>query len=278
MGIRRHVLTVATATLLLWALPRPDGSGAAIGPAPARVTTAVWDALAACESSGNWHTNTGNGYYGGVQISLETWREAGGRAYAARPDQATKRQQIRVAEKILSWQGWEAWPSCARELGLLKPTPGPSPTPQPTPRPTPKPGPTPGPKPRPTPTPEPTAGPTHTPGPKPKPTPTPGPKPKPTAGPTYKPGPKPRPMLTPKPWPTLTPTPTPTPTPAPTPGPAAAPTPRPARYTVKAGDSLAGIATRYGVAGGWPALYQLNRSVIGPDPNRLNAGTVLRLR
>ena len=94
----------------------------------------------------------------------------------------------------------------------------------------------------------------------PKPTPKPGPTPKPTPGPT----------LTPKPGPTPTPTSTPSPTPAPKPG--------PARYTVKAGDSLAGIATRYGVAGGWPALYQLNRSVIGPDPNRLNAGTVLRLR
>jgi hypothetical protein len=224
------VLTVATATLLLWALPRPDGSGAAMGPAPARVTTAVWDSLAACESSGNWHINSGNGYYGGVQISLETWREAGGRTYAARPDQATKLQQIRVAEKILSWQGWQAWPSCARDLGLLKPAPGPSPKPKPQPKP--KPGP--GPKPKPTPSPKPT----------PKPTPVPAPAPAPTS-PT---------------------------TPAPKPGPA------PARYTVKPGDSLAGIATRYGVVGGWPALYRLNRTVIGPDPDRLDAGTVLRLR
>jgi LysM repeat protein len=244
------VLTVATATLLLWALPRPDGSGAAIGPAPARVTTAVWDSLAACESSGNWHINTGNGYYGGVQISLETWRESGGRSYAARPDQATKQQQISVAEKILNSQGWQAWPSCARQLGLLKPAPGPSPKPKPTPKPTPKPKP----KPKPTPTLKPTPKPTL--------------KPKPTATPT------PKPTLTSKPGPAPMPKPGPTPKPTPTPAPGSAP----ARYTVRPGDSLSGIAARYRIAGGWPALYRLNRAVIGPDPNQLDAGTVLRLR
>ncbi|MFC1443046.1 LysM domain-containing protein [Streptacidiphilus sp. N1-10] len=52
----------------------------------------------------------------------------------------------------------------------------------------------------------------------------------------------------------------------------------PARYTVRPGDTLSAIAVRYGLAGGWRALYRLNRAAIGPDPDRLDAGTVLRLR
>ncbi len=87
--------------------------------APAHaVSDATWDRLAMCESSGRWHIDTGNGYYGGLQILPSTWDEAGGREYAALPHQATKRQQIAVAEKILRWQGWDAWPQCARKLDL----------------------------------------------------------------------------------------------------------------------------------------------------------------
>lgn len=82
------------------------------------VSDATWDRLAMCESSGRWNVNTGNGYYGGLQILPSTWDEAGGRAYAPLPHQATKRQQIIIAEKILRWQGWDAWPQCARKLDL----------------------------------------------------------------------------------------------------------------------------------------------------------------
>ncbi|WP_407911650.1 transglycosylase family protein [Kitasatospora sp. NE20-6] len=80
---------------------------------------AVWDALADCESGGDWQADTGNGYYGGLQIWPPTWAEAGGLQFAARPDLAARREQITVAEEILSRQGWQAWASCARQIGLL---------------------------------------------------------------------------------------------------------------------------------------------------------------
>ena len=75
-------------------------------------TTDVWEKVAACESTGNWHINTGNGYYGGLQFSSSTWAAYGGTAYAASADQASKSQQIAVAEKVLAGQGKGAWPSC----------------------------------------------------------------------------------------------------------------------------------------------------------------------
>jgi len=75
----------------------------------------VWDRLAACESGGRWSANTGNGYYGGVQFDLPSWRAAGG---SGRPDQASRAEQIRVA---IVWQGlagWKAWPVCSRVIGV----------------------------------------------------------------------------------------------------------------------------------------------------------------
>ncbi len=77
-----------------------------------------WDRLAQCESSGNWGINTGNGYAGGVQFSNSTWNEHGGTQYAATANQATREQQIVVAEKVLDSQGWGAWPTCSSNLGL----------------------------------------------------------------------------------------------------------------------------------------------------------------
>lgn len=73
-----------------------------------------WDAIAACESGGNWSTNTGNGFYGGLQFTSGSWVGAGGSAYAPRADLATKDQQIAVAEKLRAVQGWGAWPVCGR--------------------------------------------------------------------------------------------------------------------------------------------------------------------
>ncbi|MER5783866.1 transglycosylase family protein [Streptomyces mobaraensis] len=77
----------------------------------------TWERVAQCESSGNWHINTGNGYYGGLQFSQSSWAAAGGTAYAPRADLATKGQQIQVAEKLLAMQGPGAW-GCAGAGGL----------------------------------------------------------------------------------------------------------------------------------------------------------------
>lgn len=83
-----------------------------------------WDRLAQCESGGNWHINTGNGYYGGLQFSQGTWAAHGGTNYAPSADLATRDQQIAVAEHVLATQGWGAWPACSSSLGLSSgPTP-----------------------------------------------------------------------------------------------------------------------------------------------------------
>ncbi|MEV0176525.1 transglycosylase family protein [Streptomyces sp. NPDC050803] len=75
-------------------------------------TASEWDAVAQCESGGNWSINTGNGYYGGLQFSASTWAAYGGTQYASTADQASKAQQIEIAEKVLAGQGKGAWPSC----------------------------------------------------------------------------------------------------------------------------------------------------------------------
>ncbi|WP_132991940.1 transglycosylase family protein [Gordonia zhaorongruii] len=72
-----------------------------------------WDAVAECESGGNWSTNTGNGYYGGLQFSQSTWEANGG---SGNPADASKAEQIRVAENVLATQGAGAWPVCGSNL------------------------------------------------------------------------------------------------------------------------------------------------------------------
>ena len=95
------------------------GAAAAImAPNAAAAPDSDWDRLAQCESGGNWAINTGNGYYGGLQFSGATWNAFGGGQYAATANQATREQQIAVAEKILASQGWGAWPACSASLGL----------------------------------------------------------------------------------------------------------------------------------------------------------------
>lgn len=76
-----------------------------------------WDAVAACESGGNWGTNTGNGYQGGLQFSSSTWNAYGGGQYASSANQASRDQQIAVAEKVLAGQGIGAWPVCGANAG-----------------------------------------------------------------------------------------------------------------------------------------------------------------
>jgi uncharacterized protein YabE (DUF348 family) len=74
--------------------------------------SSVWDAIAACESGGNWAANTGNGYYGGLQFSLGTWRAYGG---SGRPDQNSRAAQIAVAERVRAAEGgYGAWPVCGK--------------------------------------------------------------------------------------------------------------------------------------------------------------------
>ncbi|MEU9981709.1 transglycosylase family protein [Streptomyces sp. NPDC050856] len=97
----------AAAALLVAA---PDGARAAVPQLAVRVD---WDAIAECESSGDWHANTGNGHYGGLQFTQSSWIAAGGRKYAPRADLATKGEQIATARKLARMQGMGAW-ACAR--------------------------------------------------------------------------------------------------------------------------------------------------------------------
>ena len=111
MRFRMLISTVVAALAALTTVAAVD--------APAHAaTTRTWDRLAQCESSGRWHINTGNGYYGGLQISPGTWRGYGGKRFAALPNRATKAEQIRIGERIKHGQGWRAWPSCSARLGL----------------------------------------------------------------------------------------------------------------------------------------------------------------
>lgn len=78
----------------------------------------VWDDLARCESGGNWAANTGNGYYGGLQFSYDTWHGYGGGEFAAYPHEATREEQIIVAERLHAERGFQPWPACRIKLGL----------------------------------------------------------------------------------------------------------------------------------------------------------------
>ena len=87
-------------------------------PAKTPPTSGVWQALAECESGGNWSINSGNGYYGGLQFSESSWIGAGGGKYAPLPHQATAAEQIATAEVLKQNGGWGHWPSCSAKLGL----------------------------------------------------------------------------------------------------------------------------------------------------------------
>ncbi|SCD70610.1 Transglycosylase-like domain-containing protein, partial [Streptomyces sp. DvalAA-14] len=93
----------------------------------------TWDRVAFCETGGSWHSDTGNGFYGGLAITQDTWDQYGGDAYAQRPDLASEADQIAVAETMLTELGPGAWPGCEEGTGLLQ-TPAPTgPAAQPTP-------------------------------------------------------------------------------------------------------------------------------------------------
>ncbi|MFF8943806.1 transglycosylase family protein [Streptomyces sp. NPDC014864] len=112
-NVRRNRTAAVLAGAVLLA---PLGLLAATGQARA-ADGGVWDRIARCESGGNWHINTGNGYYGGLQFAAGTWRAYGGTAYAPTADRASRTQQIAVATKVQRAQGWGAWPVCSARAG-----------------------------------------------------------------------------------------------------------------------------------------------------------------
>ncbi len=81
-------------------------------------SNATWDRLAKCESTNNWDADTGNGFKGGLQFTQSTWKAFGGSKYASSPDDASREEQIAVAKKVQAEQGWNAWPTCAKKLGM----------------------------------------------------------------------------------------------------------------------------------------------------------------
>ncbi len=95
-----------TATLEIGTKTTPDGVGINLARA------ALWDRIARCESGGNWHINTGNGYYGGLQFNLASWRSNGGRDFAAYPHHASRAEQITVANRYYAKAGTRPW-TCA---------------------------------------------------------------------------------------------------------------------------------------------------------------------
>lgn len=106
----RRGVTVAAVSMAGLAL-----SATAANAAVPAASGSTWDALAQCESGGNWAINTGNGFSGGLQFTPQTWAAFGG---TGSPENASRTQQIAVAEKVQATQGWGAWPACAAELGL----------------------------------------------------------------------------------------------------------------------------------------------------------------
>ncbi len=103
MNYIRKTLTTAAITGALVAAPMALAGTASADP--------DWDAIAKCESGGNWGINTGNGYYGGLQFNMGTWHANGG---AGSPHLASREEQIRVAQNVLNRQGIGAWPVCGR--------------------------------------------------------------------------------------------------------------------------------------------------------------------
>ncbi|WP_258073897.1 LysM peptidoglycan-binding domain-containing protein [Arthrobacter sp. Y81] len=109
--VARRGVTLAAVSAAGLALSATAASAAA----PTATSASTWDSLAQCESGGNWSTNTGNGFSGGLQFTASTWSAYGG---TGSPADATREQQIAVAENVQASQGWGAWPACAAQLGL----------------------------------------------------------------------------------------------------------------------------------------------------------------
>ncbi len=189
------------------------GAPAAVAAPAQAASDATWDKLAECESGGNWHINTGNGFYGGLQFTASTWDAFGGEKYANNAHRASREQQILIAERVQDAQGWNAWPTCSDKLGL--------------------------------------SGADH----------------QPVAASTRSASSSAQESQSAAGAET-----------APQGGAAqpAAPANPTGGYVVAAGDTLAKIASKETVAGGWPALHDLNRDTVS-DPNLIRIGQQLKL-
>jgi|SoiMethySBSTD1v2_1073268.scaffolds.fasta_scaffold69227_4 resuscitation-promoting factor RpfA len=108
--LRRRAATVAATAGVAAVAPL-------LASAPAHADSVNWDAIAQCESGNNWSISTGNGFYGGLQFTQGTWNAYGGGKYASTANQASRSQQIAVAEKVLQGQGIGAWPVCGKRAG-----------------------------------------------------------------------------------------------------------------------------------------------------------------
>ncbi|BAC17781.1 Transglycosylase-like domain protein [Corynebacterium efficiens YS-314] len=119
--LREVELTAATPTTIkrgTKAAPATVSSSTSGSAAPSVAGGSVWDALAQCESNGNWSINTGNGFSGGLQFHPQTWQAYGGGQYAPTAAGASREQQIAIAQKVQAAQGWGAWPACTAKLGI----------------------------------------------------------------------------------------------------------------------------------------------------------------
>ncbi|MEU3562387.1 transglycosylase family protein [Kitasatospora sp. NPDC006786] len=112
--VRRLALALLLPLLALAGVVGSATASSAAGAATGVRAGVDWDALARCESGGRWNAATGNGYYGGLQFDAGTWRSNGGLGYAPRADQATREQQIAVAENLAARRGLAPWPACGR--------------------------------------------------------------------------------------------------------------------------------------------------------------------
>ncbi|WP_346428780.1 transglycosylase family protein [Streptomyces sp. Z26] len=186
-----------------------------------------WGCVAQCESDGRWDTNTGNGFYGGLQFTQSTWEAYGGLRHAPRADLATREQQIEVAERVAADQGWGAWPVCSARYGLHGRSAAPA-------------GDSDGG------VPSGEAGSSGDAGTGAEPYPGDGTGGDATGGDRPADGPRTRDGVS-------------------------------RTHVVRAGESLYSIAQRYGLPGGWPALYEANRRVVGPQPDVLAIGTPLNV-
>ena len=202
----------------------------------------TWDRIAACESGGNWHINTGNGFSGGLQFTPSTWRAFGGTAYASSAYLAGRSAQIAVAERVLASQGWGAWPACSAKLGLHGKGSGAAYV---APAPSVK-----------------HSAPKHSAAKKSAPK---------HVAPLRSSGAS-RSQVRTAPARHVAPQQAPVVRSAPSVAPAAR-----ANYVVKSGDYLSKIAAEHGVRGGWQSIYALNRTQIGGDPNLVFPGQHLRL-
>jgi len=200
---RRRVARVAVSGVAL-------GAPVALLSTPAQAASASqWDAVAQCESGGNYAINTGNGFYGGLQFTLSTWQAFGG---TGNPAAASEAEQIRVAENVLAGQGKGAWPVCGVGLGAASPSSAPAlQAPAPVP-----------------------------------------------AAPQQRAVEQPAPVAAQAP--------------APQPAPAAVGV----TYTVVSGDTMATIAQRNNVQGGYQALFERNRDVV-ENVNLIFPGELLKL-